>query len=251
MSTERPLEGMKVALVCPTYGPVDPQAQKALRVAMMTASNKGVHWTGDSSPDKQKFSNARNMAVTGVLLHPEETQGIMWVDSDIIIPPTGIMQLLGDVKEWQLDFVTAIYHQKTDPYIPVVFIYDKDVNKYFVVERFQEGCLTMIGPDGGACGFGFCYTSMKMLKEMRAMPDFDKEQGKWFPDTRDIPGGMGEDFNFCDRARRLGYMLYLDTSIELGHMGGGIVYDRRMYKQAIEKSGGKIVMPESNVEIPD
>jgi GT2 family glycosyltransferase len=30
---------------------------------------------------------------------------------------------------------------------------------------------------------------------------------------------MGEDYLFCDRARELGFEVWVDPSIELGHMG--------------------------------
>ena len=30
---------------------------------------------------------------------------------------------------------------------------------------------------------------------------------------------MGEDFLFCDRARELGYEVWIDPTIKLGHMG--------------------------------
>jgi hypothetical protein len=30
---------------------------------------------------------------------------------------------------------------------------------------------------------------------------------------------MGEDFLFCDRARELGFDVWIDPSISLGHMG--------------------------------
>jgi hypothetical protein len=32
-------------------------------------------------------------------------------------------------------------------------------------------------------------------------------------------GYMGEDFLFCDRARELGFDVWIDPSISLGHMG--------------------------------
>jgi hypothetical protein len=32
-------------------------------------------------------------------------------------------------------------------------------------------------------------------------------------------GYMGEDFLFCDRARELGFEVWIDPSISLGHMG--------------------------------
>jgi len=53
---------VKLVWASPTYGPVEPEAQRSQRAAIMAAANNGIQWVGDASPDKEKFDVARNHA---------------------------------------------------------------------------------------------------------------------------------------------------------------------------------------------
>jgi hypothetical protein len=241
------LEGLTASLASPAYGPIDPDCQKSLRVAMMSASNHGLHWAGDISTNKQKFSSARNMAAQEVFDNPSATDGIVWVDSDQMLEADSILRLLSDMRANKLDFVCGIYHKKAEPFDPTIYYYLEDLDKYTVIENYSVDppfCAPI-----GACGFGMVWTSTKLIQTIAAMPCFDAESGRWFPDTRDMPEdwvgpdgrpGFGEDFSFCDKARRAGFQLYVDTGVCVGHKGDGTIFDRRCYLQWLEAHGGHL-----------
>lgn len=239
------LKGISAMLACPTYGPVDPFCQKMLRVAMMSAGNRGLRWAGDVSADKQDFSTARNMAAQTLFDFPDSADGIVWVDSDIVLEQDSIIKLVGTAKRNNIDFLCGVYYKKGEPYDPVVYWYDPELDVYLGIENFA---LDMVVPIS-ACGFGFVWTSTKTIQAIADNKAYFDEHGKWFPDTRHLPKGsrtpdgrhpFGEDFNFCDKARMAGIQLHMDTGLQLGHKGDGTVFDRAKYLQWLADNGGHL-----------
>ena len=245
------LDGMSAILASPSYGPVDPACQKALRIAMMTAGNHGLQWGGDVSTDKEKFADGRNRSARYLFENPETADGIMWVDSDIIPEPVSILRLIYNGRRMGCEFIAGIYHKKGEPFEPVIYHYDRDSDKYLVIEDYHPEHNTVVPIE--ACGFGFCWTSAKCIQAIAALKDFDKESGMWFPDTRNMPPdwrgpdgrpGFGEDFSFCDKARRAGVQLYVDVACVVGHKGDGSIYNRDTYLSWLKTNGGRLKFPD-------
>lgn len=190
---------MNLLLAVPTYGPVEPEASRHLRVAMMHATNHGgVRWVGDVSPNKVMWSTARNAAVRLALEADDVTHadGILWVDSDVVLPQDAITRLVAENK----DFITGIYVQREPPHFPLVANFDA-VRKTF--SWFIEFPPNVVAPVDG-CGFGCVLTSLKMLKALKA---------PWFAFET-----YSEDFDFCLRARAAGYQLFVHTGVLCGHL---------------------------------
>jgi len=209
---------MNLLLAVPTYGPVEPEASRHLRVAMMHAANHGgVHWVGDVSPNKVKWDAARNAAVR-LALAPDvgslAADAILWVDSDVVLPVDGITRLVAQQK----DFITGIYLQREPPHFPLVANFD-EVRKTF--SWFIEFPANVVAPIDG-CGFGCVLTSLAML---RALPP------PWFAFEQ-----YSEDFDFCLRARAAGYQLFVHTGVLCGHLRDPIAATFDDFK-AIRDSG--------------
>jgi hypothetical protein len=206
------LKGMRLLMVCPTYGPPDPRCQQELRVGMMQAAKYGAVWEGDASPDRMGFSDARNTGAQALL--ETEANGIMWVDSDIRQDPLDMTKLLASAAHYERDFVTGVYHQRRPPYDPCFYIFDEEKNLFVGPEEYPPATFDPI--DG--CGFGFVYTSRKLIEAVARSPKFDDQQG-WFPDRRDVDG-WGEDLSFCYQVKfNTSYRLYVNTAIVVGHLG--------------------------------
>lgn len=203
---------MKVLLASPTYGPVDPHCTSALRAALMTAARHGVEWMGDLSPDRMKFTDARNFCADILATEPTLADGIMWVDSDIDCPPDSIIRLLDAAQSLHSDFYSGVYHQRAGNYLPVFYAHVGD-DKYKQCEIYEPFKIT----EEGACGFGFVWTSTRLIKAIEALPEFDRDRGGWFPDHR--YSGTSEDLGFCTLARHAGFQLHVDSGIQVGHMG--------------------------------
>lgn len=183
---------MKLIWASPSYGPVDPQALKSQRVAIMHAAANGHTWLGDASPDKMKFDVARNaVAREGC---ESEADAVFWCDSDIILPAYAITRLVSAGK----DFICGIYFQRVKPHYPLIARFTGKNFQWF--GKWPEESLMPI--DG--CGFGCVLTSTKLLR------DIDHE---WFSYQK-----FSEDFDFCLKAQAKGYQLWVDTGVLCGHL---------------------------------
>lgn len=194
---------MKLIFASPTYGPTEPQANRSHRIAIMHAAKRGHEWLGDSSPDKQPYAAARNNIVQSVIhddAYPDDA-AIFWCDSDVILPDYAVSQLASHGE----DFVTGVYFQRHPPHWPLIANFregggkDKRGSFQWLV-KWPENVLAPI--DG--CGFGCLLTSLGMLRKLEA---------PWFEFLK-----FSEDFDFCLKAKRAGYQLYVDTAVLCGHL---------------------------------
>lgn len=205
------IDGMKVVLSSQTYGPVNPITNKFLRVALMFAANRGVKWYGDASADRMGYGAARNTAVQFALNNAPDADGILWVDSDIRPPADAVARLLDTANHNGFDFVSGVYFQREGVHNPVFHGWNEDKHCFQPAEQYPPNTLGM----AAGCGFGFVYTSLKMMRDVALSKDFDPKTG-WFPDRRDV-GGFGEDLTFCWMAKQAGYQLWIDTGVLVEH----------------------------------
>lgn len=192
----------KLVFACPSYGPIDPMAVRSQRVAIMHAASNGITWVGDSSPDRMKFDASRNVSVKSALDGSPEAEAIFWCDSDVILPPHTITSLVMQDK----DFITGIYFQRLPPHYPLIARFNSQggQDRTGSFNWFTGWPEDTIAPIDG-CGFGCVLTSTRMLRSMGA--------GPWFTFEK-----YSEDFDFCLRAEKAGFQLYVHTGVLCGHL---------------------------------
>lgn len=61
----------------------------------------------------------------------------------------------------------------------------------------------------GRCGMGCCLIKRKVLEDV-----FKEYKSAFAP-----MGELGEDFSFCERAKALGYEIYMDWFVKCSHVG--------------------------------
>ena len=207
--------GLKALLASPTYGPVDPECVQATRYAVMVAARNGITWQGDVSADRMTYSGARNLATNWVYDNKGEVDGIMWVDSDMVPERLDILKVIKSAEHNNADIYTGIYHQRRPHYDPCVYEWHETL--YNQWRAYQNDQIYK----ADACGFGFVWTSEKVIRAIKDSEYFGFETGQWFPSVFDGIGKFGEDIGFCNMARLLGFKVYADTSIRVDHMGNG------------------------------
>ena len=135
---------------------------------------------------------------------------ILWLDSDMTFPPDVLERMLKVIDEHDdIDILSGLYFRRATPFTPVAFD---------VLETDEKGELHFTNmdevPDGlrevAGCGFGCVLMKTDCLFDIAG-----KEGPVWFSPLANV----GEDCAFCMRARKYGYKIYLDPSIEFGHMG--------------------------------
>ena len=222
---------MKVILSVPTYGHIDPQCVRSLRTAVMTAGNHGTYWAGDYSTDRIGYGSGRNL-VARTVVEESLCDGVVWVDSDMVIPPDSIWRLLLTAEKNRFDLLTGIYHQRGGDNLPVVYLFNEKTERFTQASMYPEKSIVKMG----GCGFGFVWTSLKALKAIKECPHF-RDEGEWFPDYREGHGKYGEDLGFCRLAIQAGIQLYADSNILLGHSGEPVVVTRETYMSKLVKDG--------------
>ncbi len=146
---------------------------------------------------------------------------VLWLDSDMVFEPDFLermMESLGDK-----DILTALYFSRRPPYKPTLYsdlqyIQDPEGLKVTatVLEHIPDEIFEVAG-----CGFGGVLMRAEVLKKMAAsnMLPFSPLYG------------LGEDLSFCYRARALGYKIFCDPTIIMGHTSrvvvGGSEYKTR------------------------
>jgi hypothetical protein len=162
-------------------------------------------------------SRARNLLVQDFI--ESDADYLMFIDSDINFEPDDILRLMAWAQDTKKGIVAGV---------PRV----RDVNKTYIadLDHDENGDLTMNGM--GLVRATRVATAFMLIRRdvvtsmIAAHPEwkyFDKRCDKTVPALFDFKlteeGYMGEDFLFCDRARELGFEVWVDPTIALGHMG--------------------------------
>ena len=130
---------------------------------------------------------------------------VLWIDADMIFRP----ESFDDLIETSKDFVTGIYHARRPGHMSCIFSRCDDINH---IERFTEYPKDTFEIAG--CGFGFVLIKTEILRTV--MIRF----GTCFCPLKDF----GEDIAFCNRAREIGFRIFGEPTVRLGHIGHIAVY---------------------------
>lgn len=155
---------------------------------------------------------------------------VMWIDSDMMFTPKSMKILSDDMDEYNADMFTGIYFKRRSTHAPVLLqeleppTVDENDKPVGHVHEYLDYPQNSIFPVKG-CGFGFCMTSVKLLKAV---------WDKFGPAFAPYAWG-GEDISFCHRVNKLGYTIFCDSRVSCGHIGS-FVYTEDFY-QGIRTSG--------------
>ncbi len=207
---------MKFALANPAYGPIEPWCVRSLRQALLVAERRGYHCTAELGAPGSHLIMGRNLVADQVAKdQTRDYEGVLWIDSDIIMHPQHIATFLAGVKDLGMEFGSGVYYKRAGNHAPVHGEFcepEPDDPGYMIVRWVLD--LTAKGwikiPVAGACGFGMVYTSNEVLLGAGKNP-FTK-----------LPfiSEPGDDYSFCWRVfKNLGTPLWINLDIQLGHQG--------------------------------
>lgn len=149
------------------------------------------------------FDHARNTACQSALDHG--FQYLFFLDDDVVAPPDAIQTLMSS----NLDIVSGLYYRRAMPIHPVALI---------DTPNGPQPLQNLIGIQKvDFVGAGCLLIKRHVLEKMAAV------NGKnWFEWTLDkeLPGRkLSEDFEFCRRAKAMGFDIYADTRVRCSHIG--------------------------------
>ena len=143
---------------------------------------------------------------------------VWMIDDDMICP----MDTFENLVKHKVDIIAPLAFTRSSPHKPVLYNLTKGWDKsrgenYYInmpVVNYPKNQLVRCD----AVGFGSVLIDTKVLKGM---------QKPYFMTT----SGAGEDIHFCHKAGELGFKVYMDTNIKLGHLGYPKVITEECYEQ--------------------
>lgn len=128
---------------------------------------------------------------------------LFFVDADMMLPPNTLV----DLAKWNKDIVSGLYVGKQTPFVPVASRKDS-TGAYVPLDSITKNTLL---PNLDAVGGGCLLIKTEVLKKI---PE------PWFCFIEnDVHGVLGEDYYFCAKAQKAGFLIHLDTAIWCGHLG--------------------------------
>ena len=145
---------------------------------------------------------------------------VFWIDSDMVFNSDILIDLLTDDK----DIVTAVCFMRRSPYEPCIYqklrlgrtLEEDQVEKYL---EYPKNKLFEVE----ACGMAMCLMKIEALRQILSL------SGQPFFPLRNDHRTLGEDLSFCYKARSLGYKIYADPRVYVGHIGK-LVSDKDSYE---------------------
>jgi GT2 family glycosyltransferase len=156
---------------------------------------------------------ARNFLVEQFLVSDREW--FLSVDTDVILPERVITRLLARNRK----LIGALIYVNAKPPFPQIYqkIADFGVGgfgTYLVDTDWEPGDLIKAGATGAGC--------MLIHREVfEAVPP--NKPFRWFQHEQRGEDLFGEDVVFCERAKRAGHQLYIDTAVKAGHIKPNVI----------------------------
>lgn len=201
LPTRRPRMMIGVA----AFAGVLPQAQENFFALAYRLGRDMPEW--DVFPKiltKREQFRARNNIFDLALIN--DVDWLLMLDDDMMLPPKLVQRLMAHNK----DICGALYFQRGGAYHPVIMrqyeekdgLRGVDFIRHFDPMLVSRGLYQL---KGGVIGGG-CMLIRKNVIQRFQQPVF------W------VDGIVGTDVHFCTKAQEQGYEVWVDTSIELGHV---------------------------------
>ena len=162
-------------------------------------------------------SRARNLLTKDFL--ESKCTDLIFIDSDINFEPEDVFRLMAWTTDPKKGIVAGVPRIRGEEKVYITAL-DYDDNRELTMNNM-----------GLVRGMRVATAFMMVRRDVfetlvEAHPDwtyYDKKSDRMLPAIFDFKlteeGYMGEDFLFCDRAREVGFEVWIDPTIKLGHMG--------------------------------
>jgi hypothetical protein len=212
------LAGKSIFIALPAYDfKVSLKLAVSLAKFAQAAPQHGIEIQIGSICGCSVVSRARNLLAQDLL--DSKCDYLMFIDSDINFEPEDIMRLMAWGSDPKKGIVAAVPRTRSET---KTYIANLDYD--------ENGELTMNGMGlvrAERVATAFMLVRREVFEQMvEAHPEwmyYDKKTDRMIPCLFDFmlteEGYIGEDYLFCDRARELGFGVWVDPSITLGHMG--------------------------------
>lgn len=194
---------MKLLIAVPTMDNVPVEFLKSLVGLIEDLQTEGVDYEvliENGTLVYMARDRLASVAILGDYTH------VLWLDSDMVFEPS----LLEDLSFSGKPFVTGIAHARRAPFNSCLF---KDIH-LDTLTRWRAKDYPSETFEVAGCGFACVLMEADILRDVQKVCDTCFTP---FPK-------YGEDLSFCKRATALGYKLYAEPTVRLGHVGRYAIY---------------------------
>lgn len=155
---------------------------------------------------------ARQLLTMDALAAEPRVTHVLWIDDDMEMPADALERLL----KHDLPIIGGLCHARRPPYHPILAkkhdpVWGYNEGSYGFVYEYPKNALVEVD----ATGAGFLLVKREVFEAIDA--EFGAE--KWWEPI----GSDSEDFSFCHRARKCGFAIKVDTSLEIGHVADVVI----------------------------
>lgn len=205
------LAGISVMLAMPAHRDLPWQTVRSMVETQSLMQAKGIPFEISLQVGGSAVTAARSKTVHAFL--KTDRNRIFWVDSDIAWKADDFLRLV--VLSAVMPVVVAAYPAKRDP--PVFLL---NVKPDAELETNEYGCVAI-----GGLGLGFAIMRRDMIEALAEkapklrFPDTGEPVAHLFREDWEDGDFRGEDVAFFADIRGLGHKVWLDPSVQLGHVG--------------------------------
>lgn len=157
----------------------------------------------------QSPARNRNIMIEQALQH--DATHILFLDDDVAVKPDILKRLLAHDK----DIVSGLYLHRNFPHLPLIFdqAFPDGKCRYTFLHDNREGLIEVV-----ATGLGACLIKTDVFRKMErpwiTLGELEKDH--WC-----------DDIAFFLRAGKMGYKIYVDLEVPVGHMMTAIIWPNR------------------------
>ncbi len=228
---------MNCAIAVPCAQVVEPKTLQSMMKLVAHSQRNGINIADIGITERMLIDDARNLLTETFLKTPVEW--LFWMDSDMTFPEDTLVKLFETVEKKGSKMATGIYYQRKGMNYPCLWSRGDELesgNKTGLLSPRSKtnkyvGTFVFPHPDKKepfqvhAAGFG-CVLVHRSVLETMPRP--------WF---QFIKGTCSEDFYFFVNAAEMGFSLWADPRIDLGHIGDAPVLGKKdFHKNAADKN---------------
>jgi GT2 family glycosyltransferase len=167
------------------------------------------------------ISPARNLLAQAALDY--DSQFLLFVDSDMVFESQCLMRLMQRACDPNISIIGGLALKRNAPFEPCIMNRKKGKWKYCQIPEVP-GLYEV-----DAIGMAFTLIKTKVFKDLKK-PYF-------YPDKE----GLREDLNFCWNAKKAGHRVFVDTTVQVGHLGERVMVDWHLKKMNDEIKNGTFI----------
>ena len=150
-------------------------------------------------------------AFVETFLENTDCGALLFMDADHTVPRDAAERL----RSHDLPMVSAHYVRRSWPPYPVAYAPDESWPLRPYIDHPTTGLVEI-----GATGFGCLYVTREVVKAIQDTLEAEEPivANYPYPERAGDWGRVGGDLRFCDKARQLGYKIYMDMNLSIGHV---------------------------------